>query len=83
MRCRSITDHTFDAYKWEGDAGTLPPWLSNVTIEHSDHHGALLVLEPYKVRAGRWVLRSDDRKIGVFPVTAELFDRHYTLDDEA
>ena len=83
MRCRSITNHTFDAYRWEGDKSTFPDWLKGAEVEDNPHHGKLLLLEPYKVRPGRWILRSDDRKVGVFPVTEELFARHYTLDEEA
>ena len=68
---------TFDGVQWTGDRDCLPDWAQAFEDTHSPYWGHLLVVGPYNVKPGSWLLRGHERG-DIFPVPGDMFGSIYT-----
>lgn len=71
---------TFEAFQWSGEPGEVAEWAAEFETEKSPYHGTVLLVGPYKVKPGSWVLRSSERG-DIFPVAGDMFHNVYEKAD--
>lgn len=74
---RAENGSTFDGFQWTGDKQCLAPWAAEFEDTHNQFHGQLLLVGPYSVKPGSWVLRGHERG-DIFPVPGDMFASAYT-----
>lgn len=81
MKVKTDRGKTFEAAQWTGDKAEMPDWAQAYEIEPLRFYGNALVVGPYYVKQGSWLLRGDERG-DIFPVPGDMFDKIYVPTNE-